>query len=698
MYSQEALLSRSISLLLFGSVAVAQMPVLLAQVQSDSLAQEAKAKIDRLEINFKGLHGESGAKHIISGAKGSPYLDTAKPNNFVPNSALLSDEIEPNNHPEQAQVLRGPSPITLNGTASTIDVGALIINFGDANTDDLEDLFSITILSQGLALNLSGHSSDCDLYILRFISPGSYFLRGSTNPGTNEESINLPNLSAGNYLIGVSIFDPDPQGAPSSPYVLTVTGDIADANTSSLITVDTNPDSLIFLVDGASYNLFGQVFNWPLGSSHQLSTPSLQQFSGIDYFFTNWSDGGTQTHAIITPNTDQTITAHFSTQPPQPPDPPSNLQLSNFPTWQYNFQFDLTWKDGSNNEDGFKIERREGMTGSWNQIATAGVNSETYSDTGLTRGTEYCYRVRAFNQSGNSSYSNIACRTTLQVPNQPENLTATLTASGDTIKLQWDDKSDNELYFTIERNMVKDIDTVAAGVTMYFDTDIVDNSIYRYRCRACNNDGCSPGSNEVPKIRLGQPSDCKATKRSHNSITIAWNDGAEGEDGYKIERSLNEGEDDFAIIDSVGVNRGSYTDTAGLTANTMYFYRIWAFSQIGFSKKCALLTATTPVDVKERESNDMPKSFALYENFPNPFNPPTGINYDLPYQSEIQLKIFDVLGKHVRTLINFRQEAGRHSVIWDGRNEIGQMVPAGVYIYQIHTDRHTESRKLLLLR
>jgi hypothetical protein len=77
-------------------------------------------------------------------------------------------------------------------------------------------------------------------------------------------------------------------------------------------------------------------------------------------------------------------------------------------------QLGLTWTNNSTNEDGFKIERATGTTGTFAQIAITGANATSYSDSGLADATTYCYRVRAFNTAGDSAYSNVACGTTPQ--------------------------------------------------------------------------------------------------------------------------------------------------------------------------------------------------------------------------------------------------------------------------------------------
>ena len=75
-------------------------------------------------------------------------------------------------------------------------------------------------------------------------------------------------------------------------------------------------------------------------------------------------------------------------------------------------QLTLNWTDNSDNEDGFKIERKQGQTGTFTQISTVGAGTSSYTDSNLATETTYCYQVRAFNGAGDSAYSNEDCSTT----------------------------------------------------------------------------------------------------------------------------------------------------------------------------------------------------------------------------------------------------------------------------------------------
>ncbi len=88
-----------------------------------------------------------------------------------------------------------------------------------------------------------------------------------------------------------------------------------------------------------------------------------------------------------------------------------------------------------------------------------------------------------------------------------------------------------------------------------------------------------------------------------------------------------------------------------------------------------------------------PVEFKLDQNYPNPFNPSTAINYQLSGQSKVELKIFDVLGREVQTLVNEIQNAGSYKVNFDASN-----LPSGIYIYQIKADNFIQSKKMILMK
>ena len=79
--------------------------------------------------------------------------------------------------------------------------------------------------------------------------------------------------------------------------------------------------------------------------------------------------------------------------------------------------------------------------------------------------------------------------------------------------------------------------------------------------------------------------------------------------------------------------------------------------------------------------SQLPEKFSLYQNYPNPFNPTTTIRFDIPEPSHISLKVYNLMGQEVRTLTNEWLPTGSHRLIWNGKNQQGISVSAGVYIY-----------------
>ncbi len=93
-----------------------------------------------------------------------------------------------------------------------------------------------------------------------------------------------------------------------------------------------------------------------------------------------------------------------------------------------------------------------------------------------------------------------------------------------------------------------------------------------------------------------------------------------------------------------------------------------------------------------------PSVFTLYKNYPNPFNPTTSIRYQLNQPGKVILRIYNVLGQEVRTLVNKNQQAGKHEIQWDGRDNHGNMVSSGIYMYRLESGSQVKTMKLMFLK
>ncbi len=109
------------------------------------------------------------------------------------------------------------------------------------------------------------------------------------------------------------------------------------------------------------------------------------------------------------------------------------------------------------------------------------------------------------------------------------------------------------------------------------------------------------------------------------------------------------------------------------------------------------LTKSTATLVREQKTF-APTSFVLMQNHPNPFNPETTIEYQLPQPAQIRLAIYNLLGQEIKTLVDGERPAGRFAAQWHGRNEQGQMAPSGVYLYRLQAGGIVDLKKMLLIR
>lgn len=263
------------------------------------------------------------------------------------------------------------------------------------------------------------------------------------------------------------------------------------------------------------------------------------------------------------------------------PTKPDELKISSTNT----DRLTITWKDNANNEKGFRIERKTG-SGSFSEIATVSANVTSYTNTGLSNNTTYSYRVRAYNDAGNSNYSNEVSGKTGVALTKPESLEAS-EVNTDRVTLAWKDKSDNERGFTIERKTgngsYSEIATVKANTTSYTDTRLRNETTYTYRVQAYNDDGRSDYSNEL-KVTTGltpeKPTALTVTLVAADKIQIEWKDNADNETGFRIERKTGNGS--FSEVTTVKANTTTYTNT-GLQNRTEYTYRVRAYNDVGNS-------------------------------------------------------------------------------------------------------------------
>ena len=110
------------------------------------------------------------------------------------------------------------------------------------------------------------------------------------------------------------------------------------------------------------------------------------------------------------------------------------------------------------------------------------------------------------------------------------------------------------------------------------------------------------------------------------------------------------------------------------------------------------LDKSGPTQVSKHDMSLSDKSFALFHNYPNPFNPETKISYVIPEQSHVILEIYNIAGEKVKTLFSGQKNAGYHSVNWDGRDNLGRLVSGGIYLCRIKAGSYQQTIRMLLMK
>jgi len=162
------------------------------------------------------------------------------------------------------------------------------------------------------------------------------------------------------------------------------------------------------------------------------------------------------------------------------------------------------------------------------------------------------------------------------------------------------------------------------------------------------------------------------------------------------------------LLNKLGLNpedmtMAFYSDTAGfettgITNIVIDYSRNRIIADVAHFSTIVLYGEGEGIPTGIISESQIPDEFSLEQNYPNPFNPETKIIYQIPEISRVTIKIFNILGQEVRTLVDKEQTMGEYKVIWDGKNNSGNPVGSGIYIYQLRTKDFISSKRMILLR
>jgi predicted phosphodiesterase len=178
-----------------------------------------------------------------------------------------------------------------------------------------------------------------------------------------------------------------------------------------------------------------------------------------------------------------------------------------------------------------------------------------------------------------------------------------------------------------------------------------------------------------------------------NTVVLSWETASETNNfGFDVERS-REAKDEFAKI---GFVPGAGTTT--IAQNYVFTDRNLLAGNVRYRLRQIDTNGSFRYSPVLQIKINPPKSIYLSQNHPNPFNPETRIRFALPGEMHVTLKVFNILGDEVRTLVEGYQMAGVFEVKWDTRNDAGKLLPSGTYLYRLQAGGFVNVKKMALLR
>lgn len=274
------------------------------------------------------------------------------------------------------------------------------------------------------------------------------------------------------------------------------------------------------------------------------------------------------------------------------------------------------------------------------------------------------------------------------------------------IKVKWNDNSNNEEGFYIERSYINDtsaaweiIGSAGQNGRSFFDYWVTNNVTYYYRVYAYAGNNRSGYSNiafataVIDTVNIpAAPSNLVITDTASTSITIQWTDNSLSESGFIIARRT-ENEMVFSYIDTVGTDILTYQEV-GLTPDVLYFYKVCAYNSYGLSDFSNTVSAVTKKSTNIVAQNiSSAESYFLGNNFPNPFNPTTNIRFGITERSFVKLTVYNSLGVKIEELISQYLSPGIYLLKWNA-----EKYSSGVYFYGIETNGFTGIKKMILIK
>jgi hypothetical protein len=154
-----------------------------------------------------------------------------------------------------------------------------------------------------------------------------------------------------------------------------------------------------------------------------------------------------------------------------------------------------------------------------------------------------------------------------------------------------------------------------------------------------------------------------------------------------------------ATLGTTSVFKGTIMADQAITMNTGALLEGRALARIaGVALDGDTINADISTAINESNTDILPISFELEQNYPNPFNPTTSIRFGLPTKSHVSIKVYNLLGQEITSLVNEELSAGTHTTEWDGRDKSRTEVASGIYFYKLIAGDFVDTKKMMLIK
>lgn len=336
-------------------------------------------------------------------------------------------------------------------------------------------------------------------------------------------------------------------------------------------------------------------------------------------------------------------------------------------------------------------------------IDTPSVNGVIANISNLPGLSDIYWRVRGVNNRSSSAWSNIwKFKTKVSIPVAPVLLEPANGAVRVPVKdfnIKWSAVAIATSYnLKVNAGPFTAINAPNLTDTFYKVTNALgDGKKHTWSTNSVNSSGGSAysASWSFTTILLA-PDSLKAVNIAPKKVSLSWVDKSANEQTYYILRKKSS-DVNYSAIDSIASNSTAYTDST-VEANINYLYKVYCINSVA-SSDSSNEVSIKPVTAVSGSNSILPQEYSLSQNFPNPFNPKTTIKYALPFESEVKLAVYNLLGEVVKELVSGVQNPGFHEVDFDASS-----ISSGVYLYRIsarslhNSKEFREVKKLILMK